>query len=271
MPGEQPDFVGLVPAAGRARRLAKLPFSKELIPIAFRQHEGTGDFATEVVSQPLFDKFRRGGVKRAYVILRRGKWDIPAYFCDGEAVGVSIAYLVITGSLGPPDTLDRAYSFVKNDVVAFGFPDILFGPDDVFERLRTRLRETDAEAVLGLYPTVDSTAMDMVDVDSTGRVRSIVLKPKTTTLNFTWACAVWQPALTEYMHEFLNAERTRSQADKPSYANIDAQGDLPVGAVFKRALEEGRNIHGVVFPDQACLDIGTPRNLVAAVRTPLTR
>lgn len=265
MGGAEVDLVGLVPAAGRAKRLMKLPCSKELYPIGFRRDAGSAEFRTEVVSQQLLDKFRRGGVRRAYVVLRDGKWDIPAYFTDGATVGLSLAYVVITDSLGPPDTLDRAYSFVKNEPVAFGFPDILFGPDDVFERLRTRLRDTDAAAVLGLYPTDNPAAMDMVDADDEGQVRAMVLKPKTTTLKYTWACAVWRPVLTEFMHEFLMAERAKALEAAGSYSSIDAQGDLPVGAVLKRAVEEGHLVHAIAFPDQRCLDIGTPGNLVEAV------
>ena len=88
-------------------------------------------------------------------MLRDGKWDIPSYFGEGESSVVSLAYVVIADSIGPADTLDRAYPFVKNDTVLFGFPDILFGPDDAFERLLNRLHESEAEIVLGLFPELE--------------------------------------------------------------------------------------------------------------------
>jgi len=261
MPDGSFDVVGLVPAAGRARRLPRLPCSKELYPLGFRQDEQGGDLQTEVVSQRLLDKFHKAGVTRAYIILREGKWDIPAYFREGEKVGLSLAYVVITESLGPPDTLDRAYPFVKNDTVAFGFPDILFGPDDVFDRLLRRLEDANADVVLGLYPAVASGELDMVDVDKAGRVVGMLLKPKSAPLTFTWTCAVWRPRFTEFMHRFMQEERAKGDRASLAYEGIDAQGDLPVGAVIKRAVEENLQVHGVIFPDDTFRDIGTPRSL----------
>jgi glucose-1-phosphate thymidylyltransferase len=244
-----------------------LPCSKELYPLGFRRDERTGDLHTEVVSRQLLDKFHRAGVTRAYIVLRDGKWDIPAYYRDGGSVGLDLAYIVITDSLGPPDTLDRAYPFVRNDMIAFGFPDIVFGPDDAFERLASELRTTGADIVLGLYPTTEPSSMDMVDVDQTGRVRSMVLKPETTTLTFTWACAVWQPSFTDFMHASMKEARDNYASSRSSLQAIDAGGDIPIGAIVKRAVDAQLRVHAVTFPDHTCLDIGTPRNLAEAVLT----
>src|SRR6187200_975011 len=101
-------IVGVVPAAGRARRISPMPCSKEIFPIGFRTDEH-GQVRTQVVSHHLLAKFARAGATRGYVVLRDGKWDIPAYFGDGHLVGLDLAYVVIPGSLGPPDTVDRAY------------------------------------------------------------------------------------------------------------------------------------------------------------------
>src|SRR5262249_37216384 len=158
--------VGLIPAAGQGKRLAPSPCSKEIYPIGFRRDSQTGDLQPEVASQHLFEKFRRAGATNVFVIMRDGKWDIPAHFGDGRRVGVNVAYIVIDGSLGPPDTIDRAFPFVADKAVAFGFPDILFGPDDVFATLLRQLRTTDSDIVLGLYLAYNRQQMDMVDVDA---------------------------------------------------------------------------------------------------------
>ena len=84
--------VGLVPAAGRARRLGLLPVSKELYPIGFTRDSETGDLRPTVASHHLFEKFRRAGVGSAYVILREGKWDIPAFLGEGQLVGTPSLY-----------------------------------------------------------------------------------------------------------------------------------------------------------------------------------
>ena len=259
------DVVGLVPAAGRGKRIAPLPCSKELYPIGFRP-DARGDLRPEVASSHLLEKFRRAGIMRAYVILRDGKWDIPAYFGDGRAAGLNLAYVVIEGSIGPPDTLDRAYPFVASQTVAFGFPDILFGPDDVFERLLGHLHRTDADIVLGCYPAHDVRQLDMLDIDDHGRIRSIDLKPQTSALRFSWICAVWSASFSQFMHDYVGRERASTGGEAPAYHGIDPQGDLPVGAVIRAAIEKGLRVHGVTFPDETFIDIGTPENLAQALR-----
>ena len=246
------EVVGLVPAAGRAKRLMPLPCSKEVYPVGFTQLQ-SGEPRARVASDHLFEKFSRAGATRAYVILRDGKWDIPAYFRDGQTVGTALAYLVIEGSLGPPDTLDRAYPFVTSASIVFGFPDILFGPDDVFDRLLVRLHESNADVVLGLHVAHDVTQADMIGIDGEGRVQSFLLKPTFTDLGTTWVSAVWAPTFTEFMHLFMIQEKRRlheggeTTPAKNRYGRIDAQGDLPLGAVIKAAVEQGLKVYGLPF------------------------
>src|SRR5688572_17155863 len=134
------EVIGLIPAAGRAVRLAPLPCSKELYPIGFQAaQEGS---RPKVVGHFLLEKMRAAGITKAYMVLRQGKWDIPAYFNDGRMVGMDIAYRVVPDSPSVPHTLDGAYSFTKNTLVAFGFPDILFRTRDAYARMLSRQLET---------------------------------------------------------------------------------------------------------------------------------
>jgi transposase InsO family protein len=48
---------------------------------------------------------------------------------------------------------------------------------------------------------------------------------------------------------------------------IDAQGDVPVGAVIQAAVRQGLSVESVTFPRGSYLDIGTPADLRKAVRT----
>jgi len=258
-------LVGLVPAAGSGKRIAPLPCSKELFSVAMQQDVRTGEPRVKVVSEYLLDKFRDAGVPLAIIILREGKWDIPAYFRDGKSVGLKLAYVVITDSCGPPDTLDRAYSFVGDKVVAFGFPDILFTPDDAFTQLLRKQRAGHADLVLGLFPAHDHRLMDMVRVDPSGRVTELVLKPLQSDLHYAWICAVWTPTFTEFLHEFISSDEAhhcRRQAEH----KIDPQGDLPVGAVIQAAIRQGILVDGVMFPTGTYIDIGTPGDLAKALR-----
>ena len=72
---------------------------------------------------------------QAYIVLRPGKWDIPAYFGDGSILNMHLAYLMLGVPFGVPFTLDQAYPFVRYATVAFGFPDILFEPEDGFVQI----------------------------------------------------------------------------------------------------------------------------------------
>ena len=47
---------------------------------------------------------------------------------------------------------------------------------------------------------------------------------------------------------------------------IDAQGDIPVGAVLRAAIHAKLKVEGVRFPTGRYLDIGTPQALSKATR-----
>ena len=70
-------------APGQATRIAPSPCSKELYPIGFRRLDEDGSLRPNAVCHYLLEKMRLASITRAYISLREGKWDIPAYF--GEA------------------------------------------------------------------------------------------------------------------------------------------------------------------------------------------
>ncbi len=259
------DVVAVVPAAGQSRRLGRLPCSKEILPIGFTTDSSTSKVRHQSGIECLIEQFTRAGVQKAYIVLRSGKWDIPAYLGDGKSFGLDVAYIVIAGSDGPPDSVNRAYPFVKQSVVAFGFPDILLQPGDVYCHLLTELAKGDCDVVLGLFPVRgESRSMDMVETDAVGFARSIVLKPEVTSLHYAWVCAVWTPHFTKYLQEFLMSASMQRRAGLGGETQIDAQGDIPVGAVFRLAVEDGLRVRTVSFSEGRYLDIGTPRALSQA-------
>ena len=95
--------------------------------MGFRPVDDTGTMRPKVVSHYLLEKMRLAGVSKAFVVLRDGKWDIPAYFGDGGMLDMNLAYLMMKLPYGAPYTADQAYPFLQHSLVAFGFPDILFG------------------------------------------------------------------------------------------------------------------------------------------------
>jgi glucose-1-phosphate thymidylyltransferase len=251
------EIVGLLPAGGQATRIAPLPCSKEIYPAGFRAVGEDQSLRPKVVCHYLLEKYRRAGATKTYIILRPGKWDIPAYLGDGRMVEMNLAYLMMGLPFGAPYTLDQAYPFVQEARVVFGFPDILFQPEDAFVQLLARQVATQADLVLGLFAADQPHKMDMVEIEQ-GRVRQIVIKPAQTHLRYTWIIAAWTPAFTHFMHDYLISAQMGQVAGQK-------QGELFVGDVIQAAIEAGLPVEHVFFPNDRYLDIGTPDNLIKAL------
>jgi len=250
------DVVGLLPAGGAATRISPLPCSKELYPIGFGRVHGTTERRPKVVCHYLFEKMRRANITKAYVILKQGKWDIPAYLGDGKTLDMDLAYLMMDLPYGPPYTLNQAYPFIKDNLVAFGFPDILFRPDDVFTKLLVDQQQSSADAVLGLFPADQPTKMDMVDVDQNGQVRRIVANPSRTNLSHSWAAAIWSPIFTQFLNEFVRSHE-KLAASMP---------ESSVGDVIQAAVNDNLNVRAIKVSSEPYLDIGTPEGILTATK-----
>jgi glucose-1-phosphate thymidylyltransferase len=246
------NLVGLVPAAGRAERLGLLPCSKEILPVAAEQG---GVARIETAAGRLLRQLASAGVRRSFVVLDDDKWDVVRYLGDGGALGLDLAYLTIRGSPSTPATVDRAFEHVRESTVAFGFPDILLRPDDTFDRLLGRLGETGADVVLGLFPANRPESVDMVETDQSGRVRRILVKPDRTELELAWVAAVWTPSFTAYLHALL-----ANQADVPR------EREYYVGDAVQASIDDGVHVDSVTFEEGAFLDVGTPDDLLRALR-----
>jgi glucose-1-phosphate thymidylyltransferase len=257
-PERELELIGLIPAGGHASRIAPSPCSKEIFPVGFRSDASIASVRPKVVSHYLLEKMHLAGVSKVFFILRQGKWDIPAYYGDGSAFGLQLGYLMMGRPHGPPYTLDQAYPFARRAVIAFGFPDILFTPDDAFVHLLARQRDTQADVVLALLTAHAPEIMDMVEVDASGRVLDIVLRPGPTTLRYAWIVAVWSPVFTEFLHRHL------AQLDAHPRQGDAAPPELTVGHVLRAAVEQGLRVEGIPFPGHTYLDVGTPEGLSKA-------
>jgi glucose-1-phosphate thymidylyltransferase len=256
------EIIGLLPAGGYAARIAPIPCSKEIFPIGFHPPLSPIGSRPKAAAHYLIDKMRSAGAQKAYFILRDGKWDIPAYFGDGAFAGLPLGYLMMSLPYGVPFTLDQAYPFVGEATILLGFPDILFQPGDAFERLLKRQTATDADLVLGLFLAHQPHKMDMVDIDPSGRIRQITIKPAQTTLSYTWIIAVWSGRFNRYLHEFVGIR-------KEDFAKEPRPTELYLGEVFQAAIRQGLHIDHVVFQDGSYIDIGTPDDLSAAYYNPI--
>jgi glucose-1-phosphate thymidylyltransferase len=163
---------------------------------------------------------------------------------------------VLSLPFGTPFTLDEAYPFVQQSLVAFGFPDMLFRPDDAFVQLRSYLRSSSASILLGLFPAQEPEKVDMVDIKQDGQVLRIIVKPSSTNLIYTWGIALWTPLFTEFMHDFVNVRKMSAAS----------QSEISVGNVIQAAIEAGLVVEAIPVSRQPYLDIGTPEGLALALR-----
>lgn len=251
MPARQ--TIGLIPAAGAARRLGPLPCSKEILPIGVTDQEGGQ--RPRAACECLLEHYVAAGIRRALVLLRPGKWDIPAYLGNGKRFGMDLAYIVADQSCSVSETLDRAYEFVRDASVALGFPDILFQAPHAYGRLLTELTDSACDVALGLFPATTPATMDMVELNR-GRVTRVVVKPPTSDLTDTWGIAMWTPAFTEFLHTFL--------VRRPIVAD---GAELHLGYVVQAAVESGLRVRGVRVAHEPFVDIGLPENFAKVIRS----
>ncbi|MDJ1499149.1 nucleotidyltransferase family protein [Xanthocytophaga agilis] len=252
------DIIGLIPAGGKATRISPLPCSKELFPLGLYP-TSDGGLRPKAVATYLLEDMRAGGADKAFIVIRQGKWDIPAYYGDGAMLNMHIGYLLMNVPYGPPYTLDQAYPFVQNNIVVMGFPDILITPRDAFKDIVSELKSTSADVVLGLFPTEFPHKWDPVDLATDGRIVKVEIKPTQTSLKYVWAIAAWSPAFTQFMHEYLEHRR-------PEFETGNAR-EIIFSDIMQAAIDNGLHVRGVLFEDGSCLDVGTPNDLQKALQT----
>lgn len=266
-PQDARQLVGLIPAAGSATRLGPLPMSKELYPLAIDLRGATPSPRIRVAAEYLIEAMSRGGASKAFVILRPGKWDVPAFFGDGSELGVPLAYLLVHVPFGVPFTLDQAFPFTKDATVLVGFPDIVFRPRDAFVPLIEQLDARDADVALGLFRTDEPHKVGLVECSADGWVKAIHEKSSITHLEYMWALAAWRPSFSAFLHELVR-QRLPSLTEPTAAQGRDryhVHSELRLSDVLQAAITNGLRIASVRFDDGAYIDIGTPDQLLAAI------
>lgn len=145
--------VAVIPAAGTGSRLGDATTgSKEVADVGGRP-----------LILHVFDRLALAGIGQAVVVTRHDKADLRDVLSAVDGIKLvaidespSELHSVISGLAGIDGT------------VALAYPDILFEPQDAFASLLRRLDETDAHLVLGLFPTGEPDAVDMVAIDDAG-------------------------------------------------------------------------------------------------------
>ena len=243
--------VGLIPAAGIGSRLGRLPFSKELLPLRARDSDSAAG-AVECAIENAVNVLVTNDISRQFVILRPGKWDIPAYLVSGSRLQADIAYLIADASPSVPVSLDAAYSFVQTDEVVLVFPDIDFRPVNAIEETIALRSARDASVALALVPSTRGDKVDIVSVSDSADVLDIRAKPGKGETGWTWVAAAWDTSFTQFLHDFL-----ANGAAGPD----PEQGELYVADVLNAAIWAGLSVCAARFPDGDAIDVGTIADL----------
>ena len=252
-----------MPAAGKAERISPLPCSKEIYPVGVQGSNQNEDWRIKVVSEHLLESMHLAKVTEVYIILRKGKWDIPQYLGSGKGMDMNFAYLLMDLPFGVPFTLDQAYPFVKKTKVAFGFPDIIFRPADAFIQLLEKQADSDSDIVLGLFPSKRHKKDDMIEFDKKGRIKAINIKADSTNHLYTWIIAVWNSGFTEFMHEYVLERKKVFNRIKP-HNDIENNKELFISEVIQAGILKNLKCDHVIFEKGNYIDIGTNEDLVKA-------
>jgi glucose-1-phosphate thymidylyltransferase len=251
--------VGLIPAAGIGSRLGRLPFSKELLPVRIGETDSAAG-AVECAIDNAVKVLVENDISRQFVILRPGKWDIPAYLVSGSHLHADIGYLLADASPSVPKSLDAAYAFVRTSEVVLVFPDIVFRPVNAIEETVALRAARKADVALALVPSTRGDKVDIVSVSDTADVVDIRAKPGKGESGWTWVAAAWDATFTEFLHDFLG-NGPRGHADP-------AQGELYVADVLNAAIRAGLSVCAARFADGEAIDVGTVADLTEAWSRP---
>jgi len=256
------EVVGLIPAAGYARRLALSTGSKELLPVP----DQTNANMQEPIAAGLVRQMQAADCARVFFITRSDKADIAQTFGGGARYNIPIGYLMIEDSWGPPFTLASAFAFAPGAGFAFGFPDIMIEPADSMAQIVTHLRGSRADVVIGTFPAQANQGVDLVTTDHDKLVTGVMPKeenPDWPRNGKTWLLAAWRPSFTAFFASTLDKLREQ-MTSKHGNREPSSQPDLPTGKVFSNALLAGLRIECVHFPHGRFLAIGSPDRLALA-------
>lgn len=250
-------IIGLIPAAGRGKRLAPLPFPKELYPIGYQNFEAGGklQIRPKVISQYLVEHLVSAGASKLIIVLGHGKSDIMEYYADGSRFNVEIAYTFQDEAAGMPFALDLAYPWLNlDDEIMFGMPDTIIEPVGAFKDLYRYHKENRADLTLGLFPTNLPQKFGMVELNQTsGAVLSTIDKPAKSDLKCMWGSAIWNYKFSTFMKRYLKDKEDRST-------------EVVFGDVINAAIAEKLVVFGHVQKGGNYIDVGTVEDLDRALK-----
>jgi glucose-1-phosphate thymidylyltransferase len=127
-------------------------------------------------------------------------------------------------------------------------------PSSALAEVHSRLLETGADVVLGVFPVDEPERLGPVEIGPDGSVIRVLDKPGSTPHRNTWGVASWTARFTSFCGDWAAAQRKEHP-----------DGELALGHAFEAARKEGLSVRAVFFEGGQFLDVGTPRGLRAAL------
>ena len=240
-------MLGIVPAAGRARRLQPLAGSKELLPLgcsgAAAPPEAAGG-RLRAVSEYLIERMLAAGASRLCLIVAHDKSDLLRFY-GRAACADRCFFLVQPRPAGLCDAIFRAAPFARDgEPVLIGLPDTVWFPADAFAR---GLRDT---VHLITFPVAHPEDFDAVIPAAPGRVARVEVKRPGSRRRRVWGAVTAPAAEFRALAGFWRARGGR---------------DAYLGDLLNAWIAAG---HPVSFDEQGTRywDIGTPAGYQAALR-----
>jgi glucose-1-phosphate thymidylyltransferase len=232
-------FVGILPAAGEARRLRPFRYPKELLPIAFAPHGEGGKVRPIPVAEYSLRAFQVAGIRHCLMIVADWKTELMRYFGDGSELGLHIAYVNQSEARGLSDAVDMALDWAESFNICLALPDTVFEPSDACRRICAHLTERGCDLVLGVFPTDRPQHLGPVRIGPRGEVLEVLDKPATTDLLNTWGLAAWSARFTDLLRAALSADEGARQRPLGYYFNLAVASQLRVEAI---CFDSGRYI-----------------------------
>lgn len=255
------DIVGLIPAAGNARRLGPLPCSKEILPTGFIEQPGKyPELQVATGLDHSLMAFADADILSVHIVISPEKSDIPKYTNKRDLhANMNLHFSTVRNSPNILVSLDTPFLEHQEKNVALLFPDIIFEPRNLLLPLLETFNQNHPDVVLALFPTDRGDKMDIVTLSADGQIETIQPKPGSGISGMTWIAAVWNPRFSALLHDEARNSITRNQNEREIY----------IGDVVNHAIQKGLSVIGVPFKNSWCIDLGTTADLRNYWRTRL--
>ncbi len=194
---------------------------KRLRPLTLERPKPLVEVGGKPIIQWQIEWLRRYGVDTVVVLTGYLKEKIIEFLGSGQQLGVNVVYVVEDEPLGTGGAIKNAQGVLSGDVFIAINGDII--TDIPVNKLVDELLSSDALAVIALVPL--RSPYGVVDIDSTGYIRSFREKPVLSDYLINAGVYAMKPQIFEYLPDKGDIERT-------TFPELAKEGLLK-GVVFK--------------------------------------